>query len=86
MATLYVRDVPDELYEELKERASADGRSVSAEAVRLLQEALSQGSDQQRRRREHLAALDRIRRRREDTILPPDHIDSVELLREDRAR
>ena len=36
MATLYVRGMPEELYEQLKKRAAQEGRSVSQEAVRLL--------------------------------------------------
>jgi plasmid stability protein len=40
MATLYVRNVPDELYERLKKNAEARNSSISTEAVRLLDEAL----------------------------------------------
>jgi hypothetical protein len=41
MATLHVRNVPDELYELLRERASANDRSIGAETVQLLQERLA---------------------------------------------
>jgi plasmid stability protein len=40
MATLHVRDVPDELYEELRKRAERDGRSIGAEAIALLRFAM----------------------------------------------
>ena len=40
MATLHVRNVPDELYEELRAAADSDGRSIGAEAVSLLRSAL----------------------------------------------
>jgi plasmid stability protein len=40
MATLHVRNVPDELYERLRDRATANGRSIGAEAVVLLQSEL----------------------------------------------
>ena len=40
MATLHVRNVPDELYEELRKRAERDGRSIGAEAIALLRFAL----------------------------------------------
>jgi ATP-dependent Clp protease ATP-binding subunit ClpC len=40
MATLHVRNVPDELYELLRERAAANDRSIGAETVQLLQERL----------------------------------------------
>lgn len=42
MATLHVRNVPDELYEELRASAERDGRSIGAEAITLLRFALSQ--------------------------------------------
>lgn len=41
MATLHVRNVPDQLYDELRAAAEADGRSIGAEAVVLLRLALS---------------------------------------------
>ena len=59
MATLHVRNVPDELYERLKALAEEDHRSLSAEVIWLLGEAAAAGS----RRRRMLAAiraLDRI--------------------------
>jgi Antitoxin FitA-like, ribbon-helix-helix/Clp amino terminal domain, pathogenicity island component len=40
MATLHVRNVPDELYELLRERAAANGRSIGAETCQLLHERL----------------------------------------------
>lgn len=36
MATLYIRDVSDEVVEALKERAAAEGRSLSAFVAREL--------------------------------------------------
>ena len=40
MATLHVRNVPDELYEALRTQAEGQGRSIGAEAVMLLQQAV----------------------------------------------
>lgn len=40
MATLHVRNVPDDLYELLRERAAANGRSIGAETCQLLYERL----------------------------------------------
>jgi plasmid stability protein len=40
MATLHVRNVPDELYELLRERAAANGRSIGAETCQLIYERL----------------------------------------------
>lgn len=37
MATLYVRDVPPEIYEEIKRWAEGSGRSVNAEMLALLE-------------------------------------------------
>ena len=37
MATLHVRNVPDQLYERLRERATASGRSIGAEIVVVLE-------------------------------------------------
>jgi plasmid stability protein len=48
MATLHVRNVPDELYEELRSAAAADGRSIGAEAAVLLRAALRQRGDERR--------------------------------------
>ena len=42
MATLHVRNVPDELYEELRASAEREGRSIGAEAIMLLRFALDQ--------------------------------------------
>ncbi len=38
MATLYVENVPDEIYEALRSQAKARRRSIAAEVVALLQE------------------------------------------------
>jgi hypothetical protein len=40
LATLHVRNVPDELYELLRTRAAANGRSIGAETCQLLYERL----------------------------------------------
>jgi plasmid stability protein len=54
MATLHVRNVPDELYEELRAAAEADGRSIGAEATHLLRRALGDRVDRTSRVREAL--------------------------------
>ena len=40
MATLHVRNVPPEVYEALRKRAEAQGRSISAETIAILQRSL----------------------------------------------
>jgi plasmid stability protein len=42
MATLHVRNVPDELYAELRVAAEREGRSIGAQAVMLLRAALGE--------------------------------------------
>ena len=42
MAILHVRNVPEHLYAELRERAEAERRSLSAEVVVLLQQAMAE--------------------------------------------
>jgi plasmid stability protein len=43
VATLHVRNVPDELYDRLKSLAVEDHRSLSTEVIDLLQEAVAAG-------------------------------------------
>ena len=37
MPTLYVENVPDELYQALKQRAKRERRSMAAEVIRILE-------------------------------------------------
>jgi plasmid stability protein len=80
MPVLHLDNVPNEVYEPVVHLALAHNRTVEAEAVSLLRQALfselggrSQG--------ELLANL-----RRRSFTPPPGTPDSVELLREDRER
>ena len=58
MATLFVKDFPDDVYEALKERARYNGRSLAAEVRFLLQQAVP-------RRRSQKEVAESIRRFRE---------------------
>ena len=40
MATIHVRDIPDDVYAALRERAGRSGRSLSAELRRIVTEAV----------------------------------------------
>ena len=80
MATLRVRGIPDELYQQLQNLARDGNRSLSAQVVLLLDE----GVRLRRLRREQKAVLEDIRRRR--FVTPPGAPPSAELLREDRER
>jgi plasmid stability protein len=78
MATLHVRGVPDDLYEELTDHARDHGTSVTKEAIRLLRRAL----DLERRARGHKDLIDAIIADRPSPR--PGSPSGAELIREDR--
>jgi antitoxin FitA len=82
MATLHVRNVPEEMMEKLKDRAARERRSVSAEILSLVEDALE--SDERRRRNQML--LDNIRENRRQMVPAGPGEDAVSLVREDRSR
>lgn len=85
MATLYVRDVPNDLYVRLKDRASREGRSISQEAVRLLRIALL--TERPKPDPEFKAWVDRVTEQRERWAKEGRKFpDSTALIREDRNR
>ncbi len=85
MATLYVRDMPDELYERLKKRASEEGRSISQETVRLLRLGLL--AARPKPDPEFRAWLDWVNQQRERWAKEGRKFpDSATLIREDRDR
>lgn len=49
MPTLYVENVPEQLYESLRKRARANRRSISAETIVLLERALPTPAELRRR-------------------------------------
>lgn len=81
MATLHVRNVPDDLYERIRQRAAAENRSLSAEVVALLEAMVGSSND------DHSELYDRIQRRRRALQQAVGTFpSSTELLREDRSR
>jgi plasmid stability protein len=81
MATLHVRNVPDELYERIRRRAARENRSLSAEVVALLDRATQRDPETES------PLFERIRRRRQRIQEEIGRFpSSVDLLREDRAR
>ena len=80
MSILHVRNVPDELYARLQQRAETQRRSLSAEVILLLDWALEQAE----RTPEDILAS--IRSRRFFDPLAVGAPDSTFLLREDRDR
>jgi len=83
MATLYVENVPDELYEALRERAKASRRSIAQEAIALLEQNVPTASELTRRRRFLEKAL-RMQARKPLTAGP--FPSTEEMIREDRSR
>ena len=82
MATLYVENVPDELYEALRDRAGSNRRSISAETILLLERALPTAAEL-RRRSEVYRRIQRLSTR-QGAISPGPSTE--QLLREDRER
>ncbi|MGH3928738.1 MAG: FitA-like ribbon-helix-helix domain-containing protein [Pseudonocardiaceae bacterium] len=82
MAELHVRNLPPEVHLWLRQRAAAEGRSMSAEAVVILRAAL-QGARPGGGRGQ---AIDRLRAIRRRVHLAADVPPAEELVREDRER
>ncbi|MBN1139684.1 MAG: hypothetical protein JXM73_24135 [Anaerolineae bacterium] len=80
MPILHVRNVPDELYARLQQRADAQRRSLSAEVITLLDWAIGETE------RTAAATLASIRGRRFFDPAAAGAPDSTTLLRTDRAR
>jgi plasmid stability protein len=82
MATLYVENVPDELYEALRTRARARRRSIAAEVLTLLEESVPTEKEL-RVRRNFLRKLEPLLARGKSTKRFPS---TEKMLREDRGR
>lgn len=82
MPTLHVRNVPEELYTQLQQVAEKENRSLTAEVIALLEDAIRQ----RQLRQSAGEILQRVRRRSQKVKLPKGWVDSVELIREDRRR
>jgi plasmid stability protein len=80
MPTLHVRSVPEDLYDRVRQLAQLRSRSLGAQVVTMLYEAL----DEEEQRKDQARALTSIRRRR---FTPPKKAaSSLDFLREDRRR
>jgi plasmid stability protein len=80
MPTLHVRSVPDDLYQQIQRLAEERSRSLSAQVVTMLTQAL----EDEKRRKVQTKALASIRRRQ--FTAPRKAASSLDLLREDRKR
>ncbi len=80
MNTLHVRSVPDDLYNRLQQLAHARNRSLSAQVITMLAQAV----ENEERRKRQAKTLTSIQRRRFKA--PKNAPLTLALLREDRKR
>jgi plasmid stability protein len=83
MATLYVENVPDELYAALRDRARQHRKSLAAEVLSLLEENVPTAAEL-KRRKQFLLRVQRLgsRQGRSSGRFPS----TEQMLREDRGR
>ncbi len=83
MATLYVENVPDDIYKALRKRAKANRKSIAAEVIGLLKENIPTEADLKRRRDfyDRLAEL-----RAKPPLTSGPFASTEEMIREDRER
>lgn len=83
MATLYVENVPDDVYKALRKRARANRKSIAAEVISLLRQNIPTEAELKRRREFY----DRMAELRAKPPLTPGPFPSAEeMIREDRDR
>jgi plasmid stability protein len=81
MASLQIRDMPEDLYESLKLKAEKDHRSMAQQAIVLLGEALKAEGRNSSRRMEALKKIQSCK-----VVTKSEDINIVELIQEDRGR
>jgi plasmid stability protein len=72
VATLYVRNVPEDVIASLRAKAQAKGRSLNAEALEILEEAAT----------DYQGIVDRIEEIAKRINVPPDFPKPEEIIRE----
>jgi plasmid stability protein len=82
MPTLYVENVPDDLYQALREQAKAQHRSMAAEVLALLSENVP--TRKELKAREEF--LKKVRRMQLKKLPAESFIAAEDLIREDRER
>jgi plasmid stability protein len=83
MATLYVENVPDDLYEALRTKAKQNGKSMAAEVIELLEQFVPTETELKRRRDFYKKILEYQSR---EPLTPGPHPTAEEMIREDRER
>jgi plasmid stability protein len=83
MATLYVENVPDDVYKALRKRARQNRKSMAAEVIELLKQFIPTEAELKRRREfyDRLAEL-----RAKPPLTPGPFPPAEEMIREDRER
>jgi plasmid stability protein len=83
MATLYVENVPDDVYKALRKQARANGTSMAAEVIAILKQFVPTEAELKRRREfyNRLAEL-----RAKPPLTPGPFPSAEEMIREDRER
>ena len=82
MPTLYVENVPDDVYEALRAQAKSNRRSIAADTISLLENTLPTRSELRRR----LAFYRQVQRIRSRQVKGPAGPSAEDLLSEDRNR
>ena len=83
MATLYVENVPEDVYKALRKRAKANRKSIAAEVIEMLKQYVPTEAELKRRREFY----DRLAEFRAKPPLTPGPFPSAEeMIREDRDR
>jgi plasmid stability protein len=83
MATLYVENVPDDLYDALRKRAKRNRKSIATEVIELLHQFVPTEAELKRR---HEFYKDIQRFRKLKPLSPGPFPSTEEMLREDRER
>ena len=83
MASLQVRELPENIYSLLKRRAEAEHRSIAQEAIALLAKGLDTSIAPKERRARLLQKIEEEAELKSGTAAK---LDPVELIREDRRR
>lgn len=83
MATLYVENVPDEIYKALRKRARANRKSIAAEVIALLEQNVPT-EEELKRRRKAINGLAKLRAMRPLGAGP--FPSAEEMIHEDRER
>ena len=80
MASLQIRDLPDDVYQALSSRARREGRSLAQQALYELRKLAEVEARDQRK-----LVIDRLRQKAEEREeIPPTVEDPVTVIREDR--